>query len=46
MNAVVIENVPVADLSPDWRVKLAKVSRATVTVRIAEEAAAPAPVDE
>ncbi len=40
MNAIVIEHVPVAELPPQWRAKLAKVPGATVTVRIEEEAQA------
>jgi len=43
MNAVVFEHVPVADLPPAWREKLANAAGALVTVRIEEEAeAAPA----
>jgi hypothetical protein len=40
MNAIVIEHVPVADLPPAWRARLAKAAGATVTVRIEEEAQA------
>jgi hypothetical protein len=46
MNAIVIEHVPVADLPPAWRAKLAKSADATVTVRIEEEAQAAAPAEE
>ena len=45
MNPVVIEHVPVADLPPAWREKLAKATGALVTVRIEEEAPA-APAEE
>ncbi|MCE2660329.1 MAG: hypothetical protein LW854_19135 [Rubrivivax sp.] len=45
MNAVVIEHVPVAELPPAWREKLAKATSALVTVRIEEEAQA-APAEE
>jgi hypothetical protein len=38
MNAVVFEHVPVAELPPAWREKLAKAAGALVTVRIEEEA--------
>jgi hypothetical protein len=38
MNAVVIEHVPVSELPPAWREKLAKATDALVTVRIEEEA--------
>ena len=40
MNAIVIEHVPVTELPPQWRAKLAKAAGGTVTVRIEEEAAA------
>jgi len=40
MNAIVIEHVPVAELPPHWRAKLAKLPGATFTVRIEEEAQA------
>lgn len=46
MNAIVIEHVPVAELPPEWRAKLAKAAGATVTVRIEEEAQAVAPSGE
>ena len=46
MNAIVIEHVPVADLPPQWRARLAKSTGATVTVRIEEEAQATAPAEE
>ena len=46
MNAIVIEHVPVADLPPQWRAKLAKATGATVTVRIEQEAQAAAPAEE
>jgi hypothetical protein len=45
MNAVVIEHVPVAELPPAWREKLAKTAGTLVTVRIEEEAQA-APAEE
>ena len=45
MNAVVFEHVPVAELPPAWREKLAKAAGALVTVRIEEEVQA-APVDD
>jgi hypothetical protein len=38
MNSIVIEHVPVDDLPPAWRAKLAKFTDALVTVRIEEEA--------
>lgn len=38
MNAVVIEHVPVDELPPAWRERMAKVTGALVTVRIEEEA--------
>ncbi len=37
MNTIVIKHVPVADLPPVWRAKLAKVTDALVTVRIEAE---------
>ncbi|MGD9585050.1 MAG: hypothetical protein AB7V26_15470 [Lysobacterales bacterium] len=37
MNAIVIEHVPVAELPPAWRKRLAKAAGALVTVRIEEE---------
>jgi len=40
MNAIVIEQVPVTELPPAWRAKLAKAAGATVTVHIEEEAQA------
>lgn len=46
MNEVVIEHVPVADLPPAWRAKLAQTTHAHVTVRIAEEVQATAPAEE
>ena len=46
MNAIVIEHVPVAELPPAWRAKLAKSTDAMVTVRIEEEAQAAAPAEE
>lgn len=46
MNAVVFEHVPVADLPPAWRAKLAKVGGTTVTVRIEEEVQAAVPTEE
>ena len=46
MNAIVIEHVPVAELPPAWRAKLAKSTDALVTVRIEEEAQATAPAGE
>ena len=45
MNAIVIEHVPVAELPPAWRAKLANAAGTTVTVRIEEEAQA-APAEE
>lgn len=39
MNAVVFENVPVAELPEKWRAKLAAGGSATVTVRIEEATA-------
>jgi len=46
MNAIVIEHVPVAELPPAWRAKLAKSTDAMVTVRIEEEAQGTAPTEE
>ncbi len=46
MNAIVIEHVPVTELPPAWRAKLAKAVGATVMVRIEEEAQASAPAEE
>ena len=46
MNAIVIEHVPVGDLPPAWRARLAKSADTTVTVRIEEEAQAAAPAEE
>lgn len=37
MNPIVIEHVPVADLPPAWRAKLASMSETRVTVRIEAE---------
>jgi hypothetical protein len=37
MNAIVIEHVPVAELPPAWRARLALISEARVTVRIEAE---------
>ena len=37
MNAIVIEHVPVAELPPAWRERLASISEARVTVRIEAE---------
>ena len=37
MNTIVFERVPVAELPPAWRARLAKAVGATVTVRIEEE---------
>jgi hypothetical protein len=37
MNAIVFEHVPVADLPPLWRARLANSPGATVTVRIEAE---------
>ena len=45
MNAIVIEHVPVAELPPAWRAKLAKSTDSLVTVRIEEEAQAAAPAE-
>lgn len=46
MNAIVIEHVPVAELPPVWRARLAKSTDALVTVRIEEEAQTAAPAEE
>ena len=46
MNVIVIEHVPVDELPPAWRAKLAKSTHALVTVRIDEEAQAAAPAEE
>ena len=46
MNAIVIEHVPVAELPPAWRAKLARPTDAHVTVRIEEEAPTVAPTEE
>jgi hypothetical protein len=46
MNAVVFEHVPVDDLPPAWREKLAKAAGALVTVRIEEEPQAAASAEE
>ena len=46
MNAIVIEHVPVAELPPAWRAKLAESAGMHVTVRIEEEAQAAAPAEE
>jgi hypothetical protein len=46
MNAIVIEHVPLAELPPPWRAKLAKAASATVTVRIEEEAQVAASAEE
>ena len=45
MNAIVIEHVPVAELPPVWREKLAR-SAAHVMVRIEEETQTAVPMDE
>ena len=42
MNAIVIEHVPVAELPPAWRAKLAQAADTLVTVRIEEERIEPA----
>ncbi len=44
MNEIVIEHVPVSELPPAWRAKLAQSAHAHVTVRIEEEVQAAAPV--
>ena len=46
MNAIVIEHVPVSELLPAWRAKLAESAHAHVTVRIEEEAQAAATAEE
>ena len=46
MNAIVIEHVPVSELPPAWRTKLAESAHAHVTVRIEEEAQAIATAEE
>lgn len=46
MNAIVIEHVPVAELPPAWRAKLAHSADAHVTVRIEQEEAQDAPAEE
>jgi hypothetical protein len=46
MNAIVIEHVPVADLPPAWRAKLANATDTLVTVRIEEEVQPTAPAEE
>lgn len=46
MNAIVIEHVPVADLPPAWRAKLANAPDTLVTVRIEEEVRPTAPAEE
>ena len=46
MSGIVIEHVPVAELPPAWRAKLAKSADAHVTVRIEEESQAAAPAEE
>ncbi len=46
MNAIVIEHVPVAELPPAWRAKLAQSTDALVTVRIEEETLAVLPAEE
>ena len=45
MNSIVIEHVPVAELPPAWRAKLAKSTETHVTVRIEEETQAAAPAE-
>jgi hypothetical protein len=45
MNAIVIEHVPVADLPPAWRAKLAQTADAMVTVRIEAEAGVATPAE-
>ncbi len=45
MNEIVIEHVPVLELPPAWRAKLAQPSGATVTVRIEQEAQIPVPAE-
>lgn len=46
MNAIVIEHVPVADLPPAWRAKLANAPDTLVTVRIEEEVQPTTPAEE
>jgi hypothetical protein len=46
MNAIVIEHVPVAELPPAWRAKLAQSGNAHVTVRIEQEVQTAAPSEE
>lgn len=46
MNAIVIQHVPVADLPPAGRAKLAQSANARVTVRIEEEVPATATASE
>lgn len=46
MNAIVIEHVPVAELPPAWRARLAQSPDALVTVRIEEEIQPTAPAEE
>ena len=43
MNAVVFENVPVAELPEKWRARLTQDASATVTVRIEQDAQAAPP---
>ena len=43
MNTIVIDHVPVAELPPEWRARLARATGVTVTVRIEEEAQAVVP---
>ncbi len=44
MSGIVIEHVPVADLPPAWRARLAKGDNVTVTVRIEEEVQTASPL--
>ena len=46
MNAIVIEHVPVAELPPAWRARLAGSAGMHMTVRIEEEAQVAAPAEE
>lgn len=46
MNAIVIEHVPVAELPPAWRAKLAQPTDALVTVRIEAETQATLPTEQ
>ena len=46
MNAIVFEHVPVTELPPAWRARLAKSTDTHVTVRIEEEAQAVAVSEE